>query len=139
MSETTAEYGTINVLEAIENARLKGDFDLVKRLSKTELENPQSDINALEIMNQIAHMYLDCFLIWVHEMQKIEPTVNKYSTLSVIAQHLKSSDISTDYTEYIKEMRRADAEEVRNIFLSVDDDVDDRVEKAKEDMKKQGL
>lgn len=128
---------TTDVLKRIENARENGDFDLVKQLSKRALENPQSDINPVLIMDQIAHMYLDSFLIWVHEMQKIDPTVNKDATLLVIAHHLainqhlasKNLSILEDYTQYIKEMREADAEEVRNNFLSVDDD---DVEKSKE-------
>ncbi|MYK96746.1 hypothetical protein F4009_22585, partial [Candidatus Poribacteria bacterium] len=59
---------TRDVLNAIESARENGDFDSVKRLSKRELENPQSDIDPLLIMDQIAHMYLDSFLIWLNEM-----------------------------------------------------------------------
>lgn len=133
MSETTANYETEDVLQAIKDARENGNFDLVKRLSKRELENPQSDINSLLIMEQIAHMHLDSFLVWVNEMKKIDPSVNKYDTLFRIAQHLRTPDLSTDYTRYIKEMRRADAEEVRNNFLSVDDDsVDDDMEKSED-------
>ena len=124
-----------NVLQAIEKARVNGDFDLVKRLSKRELEDPQSDINPLLIMDQIAHMYLDSFLVWVHEMQKIGGGFDKHNTLRRIAQHLENPNVLTDYTQYIKEMRETDAAEVRNNFLSVDDNV----EKAKEAMKKEGL
>ena len=127
---------TTDVLKTIENARENGNFDLVKQLSKKELEKPQSDIDRVRIMDQIAHMYLDSFLIWVHEMQKIEPTLDKSGTLLIIAHHLginqylasKNLSILEDYTQYIKEMREADAEEVRNNFLGVDDDV----EKSKE-------
>ena len=124
-----------DVLKAIENAREIGDFDSVKRLSKKELENPQSDIEPLDIMDQIAHMYLDSFLVWVNEMKKIDPAVDKHWTLHRIAEHLEGPNRLTDYTQYIKEMRAADAEEVRNNFLSVDADI----EKAKELMKEEGL
>lgn len=121
---------TTDVLKRIENARENGNFDLVKRLSKKALENPQSDIDPVLIMDQIAHMYLDSFLIWVHEMQKIYPTFDKSGTLRIIANHLENPNMSTNYTRYIKEMREADAEEVKNNFLGVDDD--DDVEKSKE-------
>ena len=140
MSETTAEYNVSNdddVLQSIKDAREIGDFDSVKRLSKKELENPQSNINPLLIMDEIAHMFLDIFLIWVNEMEKKDPTVNmnKHVTLRLIAGHLEDPNARVGYTQYIREMIEADAEEVINNFLSVDDNV----EKAKEVMKKAGL
>ena len=111
-----------DVLKAIENARENGDFDLVKQLSKRALENPQSDINQLLVMDQIAHMYLDSFLIWVNEMKKIDGSVDKHSTLRLIAQHLEDNPaVLMFYTRYMKEMVVADAEKVRNNFLSGDD------------------
>ena len=117
-----------DVLKDIENARENGDFDLVKRLSKRELENPQSDIDPVRIMDQIAHMYLDSFLIWVNGMKKIDGSVDKHSTLRLIAQHLEDDPaVLMCYTRYMKEMAAADAEEVRNNFLSTDD-----IEEAKE-------
>ena len=115
-----------DVLKTIENARVNGDFDLVKRLSKQELENPQSDVDPQSIMDQIAHMYLDSFLVWVNEMKKIDRPLNKYNALRAIAQDLEDNPkTQVFYTQYMKEMIAADAEEVRNIFLSVDDDDDD--------------
>ncbi len=124
-----------DVLKTIENARENGDFDLVKRLSKKALENPQSDINPLLIMDQIAHMYLDSFLIWVNEMKKIDKNVDKHRTLRLIAQHLEDTPNNLKvYTRYMQEMAAADAEEVRNNFLSVDD-----IEKAKEILKDERL
>jgi len=111
-----------DVLKSIEDARINGDFDLVKELSKSELENPQSNINPLEIMDQIAHMYLDSFLIWVNEMKKINRAVDKHSTLRLIAQHLEDQPNSlVSYTPYMEQMAQADAEVVRNKFLSVND------------------
>ena len=136
MSETTAEYSVSNdddVLQSIKDAREIGDFDSVKRLSKKELENPQSNINPLLIMDEIAHMFLDIFLIWVNEMEKKDPTVNmnKHVNLRLIAGHLEDPNTRVDYTQYIREMIEADAEEVINNFLSVNDNV----EKAREVMK----
>ena len=106
-----------DVLKDIENARENGDFDLVKQLSKRELENPQSDINPLLIIDQIAHMYLDSFLIWVNEMKKIDRAVDKHSTLRLIAQHLEENPaVLMYYTRYMEKMVAANAEEVRNKF-----------------------
>lgn len=125
-----------DVLKTIENARENGDFDLVKQVSKRELEYPQSDIDPVLIMDQIAHMYLDCFLIWVNEMKKIHGTVDKHSVLHQIAQQLEDNpDKQLSWTRYMQKMMKADAEEVRNIFLSVDD----AMEKVKEILKNEGL
>ena len=109
------------VLNVIESARDNGDFDSVKRLSKIALENSQSDRDTLLIMNQIAHMYLDSFLIWSNEMKKIDKNVDTHTTLHGIAQQLENGGWA-GYTRYMREMIKADAEEVRNNFLSVDDD-----------------
>ena len=128
-----------DVLKTIENARENGDFDLVKQLSKRALENPQTDRDRLLIMDQIAHMYLDSFLIWVNEMKKIHRDVDKHSMLRGIAQHLENgSDKFMGYTAYMQQMAAADAEEVRNNFLSVDDD-DDDIEEAREVLRNEGL
>ena len=126
-----------DVLKKIETARKNGDFDSVKRLSKQELENPRiSDKDRVGIMDQIAHMYLDSFLVWVNEMKKIDPDVDKYSVLRKIAQNFEDNpNVLLWYTEYMREMMEAEAEEVRNNFLSVNDDV----EKAKEILKNEGL
>lgn len=135
---------TTDVLQTIRNARNKGDFELVKRLSKRELENPQSDIDALDIMNEVAHMGLDWFLIWINEMKKRSGSYgDKPNELRRIAQQLedqegKPENLMMFYTDYMKELIGTDAEEVRNKLLSVDtDDID--IEKAKEAMKKEGL
>lgn len=117
----------------IQNARENGDFDSVKRLSKKELENSQSDANPLEIMNEIAHMYLDSFLIWVHEMEKIGGTIN-YEGLHNIVQDLENPNTSTGYTQFIREMKAADPEEVRNKFLSVNDDMGKIKEALKDEL-----
>ena len=107
-----------DVLKAIEDARINGDFDLVKRLSKEALENPQSDIDSLLIMDQIAHMYLDSFLIWVNQMKKIDKSVDKHNMLRGIADHLElSNPYKVCYTQYMVEMTQADVEEVINNFL----------------------
>ena len=120
---------TENVLKRIENAREEGDFDLVKRLSKEALEDPQSDISDLLIMDQIAHMYLDSFLIWVNEMKKIDPSVDKYRVLCNIAIGLAENSGSSDplvvYTPYTEKMADAAPEVVREEFLSVDTDGED--------------
>ena len=122
-----------DVLKVIENARVNGDFDLVKRLSKRELENPQSDIDPLLIMDQIAHMYLDSFLVWANEMKKIDSNFQKHGTLRIIAQQLENQPNGlVCYTSYMKQMAVADAEEVRNNFLSVDDGIE-AAKKAMED------
>ena len=127
---------TRDVLNAIESARENGDFDSVKRLSKRELENPQSDIDPLLIMDQIAHMYLDSFLIWLNEMKKINKNVDKHTVLRKIADNLENNpDILQFYTRFMQEMIDASAEEVRNKFLCVDADI----EKAKEILKGEGL
>lgn len=100
---------TTDVLKRIENARENGDFDLVKRLSKRALENPQSDINPVLIMDQIAHMHLDNFLVWVNEMKKIDSSVNKHDVLCKISQDLKDNpDKLLWYTQYMKEMIETD-------------------------------
>lgn len=123
-----------NVLSAIEAARENGDFDSVKRLSKEALENPQSSISSLLIMDQIAHMYLDGFLIWVNEMKKIDKSVDKHSTLRRIASNLENDpDKLMYYTQYMKEMIEASPEEVINIFLSVDDDMEEDIDDMKKD------
>ena len=80
-----------DVLNAIESARGNGDFDSVKRLSKSALENPQSDIDSLRIMEQIAHMYLDSFLIWINEIRKIDKNFDKQTGLRGIAEDLENS------------------------------------------------
>ena len=143
---------TENVLEQIETARLSGDFDSVKRLSKKALEDPQSDIPDLLIMDQIAHMYLDSFLVWINEMKKTigdgngqdvlsatteeyrerlsriitDGHVNKYNVLCDIAIGLaKNYNQLVFHTPCIAKMMVADAEEVREKFLSVDGLEDD--------------
>ena len=123
-----------DVLETIRNARVNGDFDLVKRLSKRELENPQSDRkHRLDIMNEIVHMYLDCHLIWINEIKRIDGVVNP-DALRVIAQKLEDNpNKPVNYTQYMKEMIATDAEEVRNIFLSVDDDDMEKAKEARKD------
>ena len=85
-------------------------------------------------MDQIAHMYLDSFLIWVHEMQKIGGGFNKHDTLRVISQHLKNHNASTNYTQYIREMRAPGTEELLNKFLSVDDDMEEAKEAMKDEL-----
>ena len=125
-----------DVLKAIEDARENGDFDLVKQLSKRALENPQSDIDPLLIMNQIAHMYLDSFLIWVNQMKKINTSVDKHNMLRGIADHLELSNLyKVCYTRYMVEMTQEDVEKVINNFLSVDDNM----EKAKKILKDEKL
>ena len=125
-----------DVLNAIEQARDSGDFDLVKQLSKRALENPQSDIDPLLIMEQIAHMFLDSYLIWVNEMKKININFDKHTVLRVIAEQLEEhSDKLVSYTGFMQEMIEASAEDVRNKFLNVDD----AIEKAKEILKGEGL
>lgn len=124
-----------DVLDQIVQAREEGDFDLVKRLSKEELENPHiSDKYRLLIMDQIAHMYLDSFLVWVNEMKKIDMSFDKYNMLCGIAIELaKGSNHLLHYTPYMKEMGDAAPEEVINVFLSVDEDVEKAEEAQKDD------
>ena len=95
------------VLNAIESARDNGDFDSVKRLSKMALENSQSDIDSLRIMEQIAHMYLDSFLIWFNEMKKIDTNGVNNTVLHGIAQDLENGGWP-GYTQYMREMIKAD-------------------------------
>ena len=139
MSETTAK----NVLEMINNARVNGDFDLVKRLSKRELENPESDIDPLDIMNEIAHMYLDSCLIWVNEMRKKANEMRKWSAdpnkqdalgsiCTIGKQFEEQPNLQPGYTKYIRKMIDAAPEEVRNVFLSVDADME-KSKKARKD------
>ena len=143
---------TENVLEQIEKARLNGDFELVKRLSKEALEDPQSDIPDLLIMSEIAHMYLDGFLVWVNEIRKksggvdfyraidqllkedsisaedynyLKWVVDKHDVLRGIAQDLEDHrDELVWYTPYMREMGEASPEKVREDFLSTDGDVE---------------
>ena len=115
-----------NVLEQIKHARLNGDFDVVKRLSKKALENPRiSDEVRVKIMDEIAHMYLDSFLVWINEIKKIDISFDKYTMLGAIAiEWAKFSNHLVASTPYMQEMIEADAEEVRERFLSVDADVE---------------
>ena len=115
-----------NVLEQINHARLNGDFELVKRLSKKELENPRiSDEVRIKIMDEIAHMYLDSFLIWINEIKKIDISFDKYTMLGAIAiEWAKFSNHLVSSTPYMKELIDAAPEDVREIFLSVDADVE---------------
>ena len=124
-----------DVLDQIEQAREEGDFDLVKRLSKEELENPHiSDKYRLLIMDQVAHMYLDSFLIWVNEMKRIDMTENKRDVLRRIAQNSENTPHKRIfYTAYMRKMIEAEPEEVRNVFLSVDEDVEKAKEAKKDD------
>ena len=132
-----------DVLNAIEQARDRGDFDLVKELGKSALENPQSDIDPVLIMDQIAHMFLDACLIWVNEMKKIDENVDmhqllrdKPNTLRYIADNLENPHLNLPcYTQFMREMAEASAEDVRNKFLNVDD----KIEKAKAILKGEGL
>ena len=117
---------TESVLEQINHARLNGDFEMVKRLSKKELENPRiSDEDRVKIMDEIAHMYLDSFLVWINEIKKIDISFDKYTMLGAIAiEWAKFSNHLVASTPYMQEMIEAAPEEVRERFLSVDADVE---------------
>lgn len=92
-----------NKIEQIEKARVNGNFAHAKKLAVIELEESDDDYR-VAIMDQLAHIHLDLFLIWLNEMKKIKP-VNKYDTLYMIEHHLRlNRDKLSEYTEHMTKL-----------------------------------
>ena len=100
-----------NKIEQIEKARVNGNFAHAKSLAISGLQESDDDAYRLAIMDQIAHLHLDLFLIWLNEMKKIKP-VNKYDVLYRIEHHLRlNPDELSRYTEYMLKLASLPHEE----------------------------
>ena len=63
-------------------------------------------------MNEMAHIHLDLFLIWLNEMRKIDNSVNTYDTLYMIEHHLRlNPDKLSGYTEHMTKLATLPPEE----------------------------
>ncbi len=101
-----------NKIEEIKQARVNGNFPHAKKLASIELEKFDDDGYRVAIMNEMAHMHLDLFLIWLNEMRKIDNSVNKYDMLYGIEHHLRlNPDKLSGYTEYMVKLANLPQEE----------------------------
>ena len=107
-----------NKIGQIEKARENGNFAHAKALAINELESSNDNDYRLAIMDQMAHIHLDSFLIWLNEMRKIDSSVNKYDTLYGIEHHLRlHPDQLSEYTEYMVKLANLPHEEALDMIF----------------------
>ena len=102
-----------NKIEEIRQARVNGNFLDAKKLAIIELEKSNDDDYRVAIMDEMAHIHLDLFLIWLNEIRKINSSLNKCDTLYIIEHQLRlNPDKLLVYTEYMKKLVNLPHEEV---------------------------